>query len=162
MMEELFSRRSVRSFLSDPIEDAEVDTILRAAFHAPSAMNQRPLHFIVIRGAALDAILRASQNTPKGAPVAIVVCVDEALERAPRLGDPDAAAATENMLLAAEGLGLGSVWSAVLASSADRFRELLGLPDGVRPYSIVPIGKPAARPEPVDRWDESRVHRDRW
>lgn len=162
MIQTILTRRSVRAFLAEDVPQDSVRKLLAAGFYAPSAMNQRPWHFVVLEGDKLAGLLRGLANAPKGAPLALVVCIDETLERMPRAGDSDAAAASQNILLAAHSLGLGGVWSAVLPGSASFVREYLGLPDGIRPYSVIPIGKPAQKPIPVDRYDESRVHRNGW
>ncbi len=162
MLQTILNRRSVRSFLKEEVDEQAVEALLKAGFHAPSAMNQRPWHFIVLKGEKLADVLAGSPNTPKGSPLAIVVCVDESLERFKGLGDSDAAAATQNILLAAESLGLGAVWSAVLPDSVPHYRKTLNIPTNVRPYSIVPVGKPAQKPEPTDRYDAAKVHWNSW
>jgi nitroreductase len=162
MIETILTRRSVRSFLPDPVPPDSIDLLLKAGFHAPSAMNQRPWHFVVLEGERLEGLLRGLANTPKGAPLALVVCVDENRERLTRAGDSDAAAASQNILLAAHSLGLGAVWSAVLPESVSFVRGYLGLPGKIRPFSVIPVGKPVQRPAPMDRYDKSRVHRNGW
>jgi nitroreductase len=70
----------------------------------------------------------------------------------------------ENILLAAHGLGLGAVWLGVFPDS-DRvsgMQSLLGMPKDIRPVGLAAIGYPALKPEPVDRFDESRIHRNKW
>ncbi len=76
----------------------------------------------------------------------------------------DCAAATQNILIAASDLGLGAVWLGVYPRQEriDGMRELLGVPTGVVPFSLVSIGHPAQQLPPSDRYDEARIHRDRW
>ena len=162
MIDAIFSRRSVRSFLTDAIPPEEVLTLLKAGFHAPSVMNKRPWHFVTLEGEKLAEVLDGVPNAPKGAPMAILVCVDGRSEHFPVSGDADAAAASQNILLAAESLGLGATWSVVLQDSVEHVRRSLGLPLQVRPYAVIPVGKPASKPAPVDRWDETKVHRNGW
>ena len=74
------------------------------------------------------------------------------------------AAAVENILIAAHALGLGAVWTAVYPDP-DRmlgFANLFSLPEEIAPFALVTIGYPAARPPPVDRYREERVHRNAW
>ena len=75
----------------------------------------------------------------------------------------DAAAATENLLLAAEALGLGAVWTA--ASDEERsavVRNVLGIPAGVSPFCVIPIGFPAETTFPKDKWAPEKIHYDKW
>jgi nitroreductase len=76
----------------------------------------------------------------------------------------DCAAATENLLIAAEARGLGAVWLGVYPRE-DRvasIQALLSLPDNVVPLSVVPVGYPAQHPGPADRFDSTRIHLERW
>jgi nitroreductase len=78
--------------------------------------------------------------------------------------EQDCAAATENLLIEAELLDLGAVWLGVhpIAERVVGIRALLGIPDQIVPFAIVPLGHPAERKPPSDRYDEARVHRERW
>jgi nitroreductase len=98
------------------------------------------------------------------APVAILVCGDPRKERHPDLWPQDCAAATENLLLAAHGQGLGSVWLG-LHPREDRqhkMRALLGIPDHIIPFALVPLGWPAESPADPDRYLEERIRVNRW
>ena len=100
----------------------------------------------------------------KDAPLAIVVCGDERLERYKGFWVQDCSAATQNLLLAAHALGLGAVWLGVypVQQRVEKTQDLLGLPEGVIPLAIIALGHPAERKPPADRYDASRVHRNRW
>ena len=76
----------------------------------------------------------------------------------------DTSAATENLLIAAHGMGLGAVWCGVYPQSEKvrYMRELLQLPEYIVPMGIVAIGHPAESPEPKDKWDPERVHVNVW
>ena len=73
-------------------------------------------------------------------------------------------AATENILIAAQSLGLGAVWLGVYPREdrVAKLKKLLGLPDRITPLSIVSIGHPAEKKGPSNRFDESRIHTDKW
>ena len=76
----------------------------------------------------------------------------------------DTTAATENILLAARGAGLGGVWIGVWPDE-DRVanvRALAGLPEGIEPMCMIAIGHPAEEKPPADRYRPELVHRDRW
>lgn len=165
--EAIMTRRSVRDFRSDPVGDEEIEKLLRAGMQAPSSKNERPWHFVVIDDPeVLHQIPEFHRNAQmlKYAPLAILICSDRKLESKRATWIQDCAAATENILLAAHGLGLGGVWLGVFPD-ADRvhgMQDLLGLPSDVRPVSMVAIGYPALKPEPVSRFDRKRVHLNRW
>ncbi len=82
----------------------------------------------------------------------------------PPIWTADCAAATENLLLAAESLGLGAVWTACYPYD-DRMQpaiEALGLPDDVTPYCIVPVGHPAGDNKPKNKWNPDHIHYEKW
>jgi nitroreductase len=163
----ILRRRSIRNYTAEPVTDAQVDGLLRAAMAAPSAGNQQPWHFVVIRDrrtlTAITELHPYSKMLP-GAPVAILICGDPHAGRWPQYWDQDCAAATENVLIAAEQLGLGSVWLGVhpLPERVEGVRRLLGLPEPIVPFALLPVGWPAERKEPSDRYDAARVHYERW
>lgn len=156
LFEAIKGRRSIRAFKSTPIPEALLDKILEAASSAPSAGNFQAWEFIVIKDASLKSELyRKATDHPFicDAPINIVVCVNQAWysegygDRGKELYSIcDAAAATENIHLAAHGLGLGSCWVGDFKDAV--VSELLGLPPNVKPVAIVPIGYPDMTPSP--------------
>jgi nitroreductase len=166
-LEAIYTRRSIRKFKDRPLSDKKIETILRAAMAAPSAMNEQPWHFVVIRDRAILREIGAMNTYARmaaEAPAAILVCGDTALERAEGFWVQDCSAAVENMLLTARALGLGAVWTAAFPP-ADRiagYRRLFGLPATVIPLALVPIGYPGEEPPPADRFDQERIHYERW
>jgi len=167
MDDPVLSRRSIRKYTGEPVLDEHVERLLRAAMAAPSAGNQQPWEFIVIRDrdvlAAIPDVHPYASMVPK-AQLAILICGDRGKERWPQYWVQDCAAATENLLIAAAQLGLGAVWLGVhpLEERADGVRALLGLPMHITPFALVPVGWPAEDKAPSDRYDERRVHHDRW
>lgn len=174
----IFSRKSVRSYTDQPVSDEQVETMLRAAMAAPTGMNVQPWRFVVIR----DQAVKDKLAGPRGgmiaqAPVVFVICGETTLMRKP-FGQPDAeavevengnwtqdcSAATENLLLAAEALGLGAVWTAAhpYADRVNPIREALGLPENVTPLCVVPCGYPAGDDQPKDKWKPENIHYDKW
>jgi nitroreductase len=163
----LRTRRSIRRYTAAPVADATVTECLRAAMSAPSAGNQQPWQFIVIRDRALrEAIptFHPFADMVPNAPVAILVCGDLDRERYAGYWAQDCAAATQNLLLAAHAQGFGAVWVGVYPKEdrVTRLQALLGLPARVIPFALVPIGVPGERLAAVDRFDAARVHQDRW
>jgi nitroreductase len=166
-LEALLTRRSIRRYAPAPVPDSLITEILRAAMSAPSAGNQQPWQFIVI----VDRHLREEipsfhpyAQMVREASVAILVCGDLRLESYPGYWVQDCSAATQNILLAAHAQGLGAVWVGVYPKQerVARFQRLLGLPTQVIPLALVPIGIPAEHLPPANRFNASRVHRDRW
>ena len=175
----IMNRKSVRSYTDQNVTEAQVETILKAAMAAPTGMNLQPWRFVVVRDQAVKDVLAG----PRGgmiaqAPVVIVVCGETVMMRRPFGAGEDAepqavengnwtadcAAATENLLLAVEAMGLGACWTACYPYE-DRMaptREVLGLPDNVSPYCIVPMGYPAGDDKPKDKWKPENIHYDKW
>lgn len=166
-IEAILTRRSVRTYADRPVPDHLVTEILRAAMAAPSARNEQPWEFVVVRErSALDQMAAVSPYAGmlRHVQVAIVVCGDLEREKSPGFWVQDCAAATENLLIAAHALGLGAVWLGIYPREerVTRLRRLAGLPEHVVPLAIISIGYPAERPEPVERFDASRIHLDHW
>ncbi len=166
-MDSIRNRRSIRKYTSQPVPQDLVSKLLEAAMAAPSAGNEQPWEFISITNRdVLQAITKVHPYSQalKEAPLAIVVCGDLDREKYPGMWVEDCSAATENILLEAEECGLGGVWLGVYPHD-DRVRgisELLKLPAGVIPLSLVAVGYPAEKKPPSDRFDASRVHINHW
>ena len=166
-MKAIFARRSIRKYTSEPVEDKVIHDLLEAAMAAPSAGDERPWEFIVLRDrAVLDAIpaIHPYAQMVKDAPVAIVVCGDLHKQKYKGFWVQDCAAATENLLLAVTDAGLGAVWCGIypLEERVEAFRRLLAAPAHIVPFALVPIGHPAEEKPPARRYDAARVHHDRW
>jgi len=166
-IEAIMTRRSIRSYTREPVSEAHVETLLRAAMAAPSAGNQQPWHFVVIRDPVVLARIPAINPhaaMAAEAPVAILICADENLEKFKGYWMLDCSAAMQNLLLAARSLGLGAVWTGIypVLERVEGFRKLFDLPGGVTPLGLAPIGHPAEDKPPVDRYAPERVHRDAW
>jgi nitroreductase len=167
LFEALYTRRSIRSFTAAPVSEADMTEVLRAAMAAPSAGNEQPWHFVVVTDRALlDAIptFHPYAAMCKTAPAAIVVAAETALEKYPGNWMLDCSAAVENLMLAARGLELGTVWTG-LYPETDRMTgmaRLLKLPDGVLPHALVVIGHPAQAFKRVDRFKPERIHANGW
>ncbi len=163
----ILSRRSIRKYTAQPVREATVEELLRAAMAAPSAGNQQPWHFVIIRDrqilAEIPRVHPYSSMVPD-AQVAILVCGDLQREKHVGYWVQDCSAATQNMLLAAHAKGLGAVWLGVYPREerVAGLRRLVGLPQHVIPLALIPIGYPAEDKPPADRYDTSRVHQDGW
>ena len=163
VLDNIFSRKSVRKFTSEPVSEKQVETLLKAAMAAPSALNKQPWRFVVVTDKEKLSSMAAKMPYARldTAPLAIVVCGDTSVSE--KFWTHDCAAATENLLLAAEAMGLGAVWTA--ASDGERteiVREALALPSYIHPLCVVPVGHPDGDFQPKDKWDPSKIHYDRW
>jgi len=163
----IMTRRSVRQFTPEPVSEADVEVVLRAAMAAPSAGNERPWRFVVVT--EREMLGRLAKATPfagalAGAPLGLVVCADRRSLKYPGLWAIDCSAAIENALLAAHAIGLGGVWIGVhpIAPLVWNVRRIAGVPKGIDPVSLVALGHPAKPREPVDRYEPGWVHRQRW
>jgi nitroreductase len=167
-MEAIFTRRSIRRYTDRPVAADDVRKLLAAAMAAPSAGNEQPWEFVVVTGQAVrEEITRVHPYSQmlKQAPVAIVVCADPARSRYPHdYWIQDCAAATENILLAAAALGLGTCWLGVhpVPERVAGVRRVLAIPEPIVPLSIVAVGYPAEQPGKVDRYEEARIHHEHY
>lgn len=166
----IFSRKSVRAYAEGTIPKEKLEVLARAGMAAPSAVDQRPWEFIVITENAMLGDLAARLPYAKmaaHASAAIIVCGDMRRQWGGSesvMWVIDCAAAAENILLAAESMGLGAVWTAVYPHP-DRIhpvRELLGLPDYIQPLCLIPVGIPRGGEKAKDKWNAERLHWERW
>ncbi|AGF97004.1 Nitroreductase family protein [Methanosarcina mazei Tuc01] len=159
-LEAIHTRRSIRKYTDRPVPRELVTELLRAAMSAPSAVNAQPWVFIVIDDRKiLDEIPTFSPY-----PLAILVCGDTTQEKAPGYWVQDCSAAIQNLLLAAHDAGLGAVWTGIfpMTDRVQGFRKAFGLPGHVFPLGLVPVGYPAEKLSPQDRYREEKVYNNRY
>jgi len=166
-LECIMSRTSVRKYSGRVVSDSIVETMLRAAMAAPTAVNKQPWSFIVVRNKVmLDSIAREFPNASMAADasLAVIVCGDMALamdKDTPSRGNwtLDCSAATENLLLAAHALGVGAVWCGIYPTQErmDKMSQMFGLRNGKIPFAVVPVGYPADENAPKDKWNADKV-----
>lgn len=169
VFENIFSRKSVRSFTSEPVSEEHIEAMLKAAMAAPTAVNYQPWRFVVVTDRAqLDAMAEVLPYAKmlKQAPLAIVVCGETTWfeGRENPYWQQDCSAATENLLLAAEALGLGAVWTGVYPNMqlAEPLGDFLGLPETVQPLCAIPIGHHDGTTKPRDKWKPENIHYGKW
>ena len=169
-VQNIMTRVSVREFTGEKISEAQIDTLLRAAMAAPSAINKQPWAFIVVTDeekiAALGDALPYSRCSNKPA-VAIIPCGDLSKAIPGEMGAfwvNDVSAATENLLLAAHAMGLGAVWTGLHPdmNRAKMVQEMLGLPEHIIPLCVVPVGVPAENPDIKDKYKPENIHYNAW
>lgn len=170
-IDNIMSRTSVRSYTSQKPTDSQIDTLLRAAMASPTARNIQPWAFVVVDDRAiLDTISNALPYAVMlgEAQVAVVVCGDlkKAMEdiNSHNYWEQDCSAATENLLLAANAIGLGAVWIGVFPN-IDResvLRTALNLPSHLVPLNIISIGYPDEPLEPKDKYKAENIFHNRF
>jgi nitroreductase len=165
LIQTILARRSIRKYTSKPVGEEKIKAILEAAMAAPSASNNKPWHFIVVKDRKkLDQL---ADGHPYGkmlfeAPLCIAVCGDTTVSQ--RFWVQDCSAATENLLIAASALGLGGVWLGVYPTEerVNTVKKTLNIPDKITPLNLLSIGHPAEIKPPRTQYNEAQVHRDRW
>ena len=170
-IEAIMTRISVRKFTDREIPDEALQKILLAGMAGPSAANRRPFSFLVVKDPeTLKKISEANGPAAKllsGAKMGIVVCADmkRSFAQAPNYTAVDTTIATENMILAAWELGIGTCWIGTWPQP-EKFeaqKALLGLPEDIVPHHIVAFGYPLEEPKVTkEKWEEDRVHYEKW
>ena len=189
LFEAINTQRAIRHFSTEPVSDESVRAILRSAIHAPSGGNRQPWHFLVVRDregkrrlgewylrawqAAVTDDMRSAQpyrsggdlgNNMADTPVVIVVC--QRTDSSPN--GSSIFPAVQNLLLAARGLGLGTVLTTLHTAYESEVKAYFGIPDEFETVAMVPVGYPAreerfGRPRrrplgevaSLDRWGEA-------
>ncbi len=163
----LHTRRSIRKFTDEPVSEEHLNILLDAAMIAPSAGNNQPWRFVVVDDKELlkqvPAINQYAQMAP-ASPLGILVCGDLKAEKYPGFWVQDCSAAVQNILLAATGLGLGTVWTGIYPREdrVDGFRKLFKLPDDIPPLALILVGHHTNAPDHKSRFDAAKVHRNTW
>src|SRR5699024_9768161 len=167
VLDAIFSRRSIRKFTGEVISDNNLQTLLKAGFQAPSAHNFEQREFVVIKDKkVIEKITKFHEYAQMlaNAGCGFVVCGDK--EKQPERGllVEDCSASIQHMLLAAHGLGLGAVWCGLYSQEklTSPMSELLELPENILPIGLIVVGEKAEEKRVIDRYDESKVHFDKW
>lgn len=171
VMSNLLARKSVRSYTNEAVTRSQLDTLVRAAMAAPTGKDMRPWKFVIIDDK--DMMQKLSAALPQAkmlteAQAAIMVCGD--LSITDKEGKPstnwtfDCSAATENLLLQAEAMGLGAVWTGVYPYE-DRtaaVQSVMHFPEHIVPFNLVPIGHPKGETQPKDKYNKANIHYNGW
>ncbi len=159
VLEAIKGRRSIRAFQNRDIPPEIVEKLIEAACWAPSAGNIQPWDFIIVKKSETKRKLAKAaldQTFIEEALVVIVVCANEnrsaqgyGIRGKTLYCLQDTAAAIQNIHLTAYFFGLGTCW--IGAFNEDEAREILKIPNGIRPVAIIPVGYPAETPKPRNR-----------
>lgn len=165
----IHSRKSVRHFTGEGVSQDELLTLVKAGMAAPTAVNMQPWSFVIVtERAKLDALSKAlpyARMLDKAA-AAIIVCAipEKAFQGKLEIAIIDSSCAGENILLAAEALGLGAVWTGVYpdAGRMDAVRGLFGIPASIVPLNVIPVGHPTSEDKPKNKFKQENVHWEKW
>jgi nitroreductase len=162
-MNSIFNRVSVRKYLDKDVEDEKIELILKAAMAAPSAGNQQPWEFYVVKNK--EIIEKLSQCSPyssclKNAPLAIVPVYKTEGLRFEEYAQIDMSICCENILLEATELGLGSVWLGIapIKERMEKVDEILNLPGTLTSFALIAVGYSDVHIQQQDRFEEKRIH----
>jgi len=161
-MQNIYHRTSVRKYTEDRVERSRIMQILRAAMAAPSAGNQQPWEFFVVRDP--ETIRKLSEASPyagcaAGANVVIVSAYREDVQM-PEYAQIDMSIAMENLWLETDAQGLGGVWLGIapIEERMQKVEEILGMRKGLRAFALFPLGYYDEEQRQQDRFDGSRIH----
>lgn len=166
----IYNRKSVRHYTNRLVSRDQVTELVKAGMAAPTAVDKRPWAFVAITDRNMidqlaDALPHAKML--KQATAAIAVCgdMDKALTGdAQAYWVQDCSAATQNILLAAESMGLGAVWTGVhpIKDREKTVAKILGAPSSIIPLNVIAIGYPTGEDQPKDKYDAANVHWEKW
>jgi nitroreductase len=158
ILDVITKRRSIRRFTGEPVPKEKLLVALKAAMAAPSANNRQPWSFVVVtEKEAIGALSRAHPYAAFGVDAGAVI-LPFGKKTGYRWFDQDMAAATENLLIALAGLGLGATWCGMDDARQPEIRRLVALPEDVFVFALIPVGVPAEEKEPRSQYEASRVH----
>ncbi|HEY1821924.1 MAG TPA: nitroreductase family protein [Trebonia sp.] len=163
------ARRNVRTYLQDPVPDADLDRIAEAGWRAPSASNRQHWNFIIVTDRdqlqALSTVWQGARHIAGAAAAIALVLPEPADERGKVVDQYDLGQATYAIMLAAADLGIGTGHSSV--GEQEKAREILGVPDDHSVAYLIGVGYPADRPiKPIVKPNRlpfgEVVRRDHW
>lgn len=181
VIQNILTRRTTRKFTEEAVADEMLSAIIEAGVYAPSGHNAQPWHFTVIRNKdLLTEINVATKNEAKDYPdpliqkmannedfnlfynAPVLIVVSGMTSGAPTMRD-DCAAATQNMLLAAESLGLGACWNGMTAflfnsQVGAEYTKRMGIPENYKPLYAVALGHKAVSGSNAPKRKENLVH----
>lgn len=167
LVEAIKNRKSIRKYTDQVVTDEQINTLLEAAMCAPSAHNKQPWEFCVIsdRG-LLDEIAEKHKYGKMMSMVnkAIVVLGNTDVSNKTEFIYCDCSAATQNMLIQATAMNLGTVWCAIAPSEElkELFSNLLELPSNILPVAIVAVGYHEDTKGPMDKFKQEKIHYNKY
>ncbi len=165
----IHSRKSVRNFTGEEVTAEQLEILLKAAMCAPTAVNMQPWAFVVVTGRSkLDSLAEglpfAKMLYKAGAAIIVCAITDKAFDKKTEFAIIDCSLASENILLSAEAIGLGALWTAAYPydDRMDHVRKVLNIPEDIIPLNVIPIGHPTGEDKPKDKYKPENIHWEKW
>jgi nitroreductase len=164
VLDAILKRRAVREYRADTVSDSDIEEIIKAGQFAPTAMNNRMVEFVVVKDKGtkekLFEIIDSRQEFLKTAPLLIIPVTDSKVV----LPIPDLSIASENIMIQAASLGLGTVWKNLREPEARKVKEFLGIPETKVIINIIPVGYPKVHPTPHNdaEFSKNKIHHEKW
>lgn len=168
----ILKRRSIRKYTDQKVDQETIRKVLSCGMSGPTAVNARDWSFIVVDDPEVlqkwAEISGRAGNIMAGSAFCVLICADgeRAFARAPQFCVINTSIAGQNMILAAESLGLGSVWLGVwpVEDRIQANKEFFSLPENITPHSIIAFGYPGEDKSGVPHkdYEEDRVHFNKW
>ncbi len=169
ILNNIFNRKSVRTYTDDEINKEDLLLILKAGMSAPSTCNFQPWQFIVIQNnetvkdmSNIHKYAKMFKNAKAG--IIVVGDMEKTLKNSKDYWIEDCSAATENMLLCIEALGLGAVWTGIypVEERVNKLKEYFNLPENIVPFALIALGYPKGPQKVKNKWDETKIHWEKW
>lgn len=164
ILDTIYSRRSVRKYKDQAVSRETLTDLLKAGMAAPSACNNQPWEFIAVDDEKIMEELRSNlKNGPYNAPAAIIPVYNEKIgnnTNCNQFWQQDLSAATENIMIAAAGMDLGTVWLGTYPKkdTVAKVQNILGVPEEILPLVVIYVGYPEGEIQPATKFDQDRVH----
>lgn len=167
LMEGLLTRRSIRQYTHQQVDQSDITDIVKAGMYAPSARNQQIWEFVIVTDK--NKLAQLSDGLPtapmaKNAAFAVIVCADQDRATAGEYWEQDCAAAMENMLLACHAKGIGAVWVG-MHPHEDRenvAKKVCAIPEKIKVHSLIIAGYPEKNAQEAQRFHPEFIHQNEW
>ena len=167
-MNPIFKRRSVRKFSDEEVSINQVKNLIKAGMQSPSAFNSQPWEFLIVSNKkdleAVSKMSRFAKPAKRAQKLIIVLGNTKKFRLVKDMIQQDLSACTQNILLQAVVDGLAGVWLGFYPREdrVNALREYFDIPDHIIPFSVIAIGYPKDEKDPKSRYDESKIHLDKY
>lgn len=169
ILENINSRSSTRVFNDKKISVNDLKLIIKSAFSAPSACNLQPWEYMIITD---DDKVKDMKNIHEyagmfeTATAGILVCgnLEKIIPSHREFWVQDCSAATQNILLAANALGISSVWTGIypVEERCEKLKEYFNMPENIMPFALIALGYSDNENNVMDKYDENKIHLNNW
>ena len=165
IIDPILKRRSIREYKKDPVSDEDIKEVIKAGEFAPTAVNNKGVEFLVIKSEKgrndLYDIIEPKQDFIKSAPVLIIPVISAKKSVLPT---QDLSVASENILIQATAMVLGTVWRNIDVKVAEKIKEYLNIPADYILINLIPFGYIEDQPQAhTDKdFSEEKIHYEAW